>query len=85
MNPRNHKLFKYFPIQSTIDISIGSVPIPYYIWNGFGLFIGNVCDFDATKYLLKNEDILPVKTLDGKALYINFIPAKFMHSTPRKE
>jgi hypothetical protein len=68
MNPRNHKLFKHFPIQSTIDISIGSVPTPYHIYDGFGLFIGGVCDFDATEHLLENEDVLPVKTLDGKAL-----------------
>lgn len=68
MNSKDHKLFKHFPLQSSISISTGNVSIPYHIYDGFGLFIGGSCDLDATKHLLQNEDMLPVRTSDGKAL-----------------
>ena len=68
MNPKDHPLFKQFPIQSTVQISTGTAPTPYQIYDGFGLFIGGSADFAAVKHLLKNENIVPVQTSDGKAL-----------------
>ena len=68
MNSRNHNLFKQFPIQGEVNISIGKVPTPYHIYDGFELFIGGVGDLEAVKELLRGEDVVPVQTLEGKAI-----------------
>ncbi len=68
MNPKDHQLFKQFPIQSTVQISTGAAPSPYQVYDGFGLFIGGTADLAAVKQLLKDENVTPIQTSDGKAL-----------------
>ena len=63
-----HKLFKQFPLSGNAVISTGNVPTPYHIYNGFGLFIGGVCNLSEAKKLLATENLMPVQTTDGKAL-----------------
>lgn len=53
---------------NTVNISTGTAPTPYHIYDGFGLFIGGTCDFYSVKRLLENESIFPVQTMGGKAL-----------------
>jgi hypothetical protein len=68
MDPRNHQLFKNFPVQTKVNTSIGSVPTPYLIYDGYGVFIGGTADFSAVRQLLQGQDVFPLQTTDGKAL-----------------
>ena len=68
MNPREHQLFKTYPISGAAALSIGYVPTPYHIYDGYGLFIGGVADLGAVKSLLKYEAVNPITTTEGKAL-----------------
>lgn len=45
-------LLKQFPLSGSAVIPTGNVPTPYHIYNGFGLFIGGVCDLNEAKQLL---------------------------------
>jgi hypothetical protein len=68
MDPRNHQLFKNFPIQASLNTTIGSAPTPYHIYDGYGVFIGGAADLSAVRQLLKGQDVFPLPTTDGKAL-----------------
>ncbi len=68
MNPRDHQLFKQYPLNGTAAISTGEVPTPYHIYDGYGLFIGGVSDSAAVKHLLKDESLVPIQTSDGKTV-----------------
>ena len=68
MNPREHQLFKTYPLNGAAALSIGNVPTPYHIYTGYGLFIGGVADLGAVQNLLKHEAVNPLTTTEGKAL-----------------
>lgn len=76
MNSKDHKLFKHYPIQGTETISAGEVPVPYHIYDGYSFFIGGTADLEAVKDLLKDEDLIPIQTNDGKAVMAIWV-AKF--------
>lgn len=68
MNSKEHPLFQQFPLQNPVKISVGNVPTPYHVYDGYGLFIGGVGDLAAARQILKNEDMVPVATTEGKAV-----------------
>lgn len=68
MPSSDHPLFKHYPLTGTASISIGEVPLPYQIYNGYGLFIGGVGELEVAQCLLRNEALTPVQTADGKAI-----------------
>lgn len=68
MQPRNHPLFTQYPLNGTAMISVGEVPTPYHIYDGYGLFIGGVCDGEAAQQLLKDEALTPIQTSAGQAV-----------------
>jgi hypothetical protein len=63
---RNHPLFRKYPLSGKATISIGEVPTPYHIYDGFGGLIGGTADLCAVQELLKNEIVTPVDTGDGR-------------------
>ncbi len=68
MNPRDHQLFKRFPLAGTATLSTGEAPTPYHIYDGYGLFIGGTGEAVAVQQLLKAEALTPVQTTDGRAV-----------------
>jgi len=68
MNPHDHPLFKHYPLSGKATISTGQVPMPYHIYDGYGLFIGGMGDLAAVKRLLQTEAVMPVQTTDGQAV-----------------
>jgi hypothetical protein len=49
-------------------LSTGSVPTPYHIYDGYGIFIGGTASLPAVRELLHDERVIPVHTVDGQAL-----------------
>lgn len=68
MDPRDHHLFRTYPLNGTATISTGVVPTPYHIYDGYGLFIGGVSDREAVHHLLRDERVTPISTSDGKVV-----------------
>ena len=68
MNFKQHKLFQLYPLQGTETTSVGELPVPYHIYDGYSFFIGGTADFEAVKSLIKDEDLIPIQTTDGKAV-----------------
>lgn len=68
MNSKNHNFFQRYPLHGTETISVGEVLVPYHIYDGYSFFIGGTADLESVKDLLKNEDLLPIQTVDGKAI-----------------
>jgi hypothetical protein len=64
----NHPLFKKFPLNGSAMTSEGTVPTPYHIYDGNGVFIGGTANLSAVRELLRNEFVLPVETTDGDTL-----------------
>jgi hypothetical protein len=64
----DHPLFQHFPLESTALTSVGEVPTPYHIYDGYGVFIGGTADLTATTQLLAGEVMQPVQTIEGRAL-----------------
>jgi len=68
MNSKNKNPFQRYPLQGTETISVGEVPVPYHIYDGYSFFIGGTADLDAVKDLIKGEDLTPIQTIEGKAV-----------------
>jgi hypothetical protein len=68
MTTHDHPLFQQHPLNGHITLSTGEAPTPYHIYDGYGLFIGGVCDLVAAQQLLKPETVAPLQTIDGQAL-----------------
>lgn len=68
ISPRDHQLFKQYPLNGRVTLSTGEAPTPYHIYDGYGLFIGGVADLPAVQRLLAPESVVPVTTTDGHAL-----------------
>lgn len=67
-SPKNHRLFKQYPLEETVSLSIGVVPVPYHIYDGYGIFIGGTADFDSVRTLLRPEQVEPIQNEEGRAL-----------------
>jgi hypothetical protein len=67
-SPHDHPLFQRHPLSGRVTLSTGAAPMPYHIYDGYGLFIGGTCDLAAAQQLLKPEQVTPVQTTDGHAL-----------------
>ena len=65
---RSHALFSRFPLSDAAVISMGTVPTPYHVYDGYGLFIGGTAELDAVSELLRGERVSPVRTGNGRAL-----------------
>ncbi len=63
-----HPLFKQFPITGEREISVGSVPIPYQVYNGHGSLVVGTADLKAVTNLLQPEALTPIQTQKGKAI-----------------
>ncbi len=63
---RNHRLFRQYPLNGKATISIGEVPTPYHIYDGYGALIGGTADLSAVQQLLKKEVVVPVDNGDGR-------------------
>jgi hypothetical protein len=66
--PRQHDLFRRFPLTSLKRTSAGLLPVPYHIYDGHAMFLGGVADLEVARDLLASEDVMPVATADGHAL-----------------
>lgn len=67
-DPREHALFKRYPLLGTATLTTGTVPTPYHIYDGYGLFIGGTADLAAVQRLLQPETVLPRQTVEGQAV-----------------
>lgn len=67
-NPSDHELFRRYALSSEKQLSCGIVPIPYHIYDGYGLLIGGTANLAAVKNLLKGEQVTPVETTDHQAM-----------------
>jgi hypothetical protein len=68
MNSKNQNFFQRYPLQGTETISVGEVPVPYHIYDGYSFFIGGTADLGVVQDLLKHEDLVPIQTMEGKAV-----------------
>lgn len=68
MNPRNHSLFRRYPLSSQKQLSTGVVPIPYHVYAGMGLLIGGTASLAAVRDLLTSEQVSPIITTNNRAL-----------------
>lgn len=67
-NPREHALFQRYPLTGTATLTTGTVPTPYHIYAGYGLFIGGTADLAAVQRLLQPESVMPLQTVAGQAV-----------------
>lgn len=65
---REHALFQRYPLTGTATLTTGTVPTPYHIYDGYGLFIGGTAELAAVQRLLQPEIVLPLQTVDGRAV-----------------
>jgi hypothetical protein len=65
---RDHALFRRFPLDGQVQISVGTVPTPYHVYDGHGLVIGGTAELGAVRELLAPEQLHPVQTEAGRAL-----------------
>ena len=68
VNPREHQLFKRYPLTGTATLTTGAVPTPYYIYDGYGLFMGGTADLVAVQRMLQPETVIPLQTVAGRAV-----------------
>jgi hypothetical protein len=68
MYTHDHPLFRQYPLSGRVALSTGEAPSPYHIYDGCGVFIGGTADLGAARDLLRNEQVSPVQTSDGRAL-----------------
>ena len=62
-----HKLFQDFPLNGNTDLSTGTAPTPYLVYDGHGLLITGIADADAVSNATNNESVYPVLTTGGYA------------------
>lgn len=66
--PREHALFRQFPLAGEATLSTGRAPTPYHVYDGHGVFIGGTADLAAVRALLAPEQVAPVHSVAGRAL-----------------
>ena len=65
---QQHALFQRYPLTGECTISVGSVPVPYHVYDGWALLIGGTARLAAVQALLAGEAVTPVVTTAGRAL-----------------
>jgi hypothetical protein len=65
---QQHALFRQYPQTGECTISVGSVPIPYHVYDGWALLIGGTARREAVQALLAGEVVAPVLTTEDRAL-----------------
>ena len=65
---RNHDLFQKYPLTDEANISTGTVPTPYHIYDGQGTFIGGFANLTKITPLLQDEQLYPIQTISGHAV-----------------
>lgn len=68
MSPAEHPLFRRYPLDGHAQLSVGTVPTPYHVYDGHGLFFGGTADLAAVRALLEPEQVFAVPTDSGRAL-----------------
>ncbi len=63
-----HQIFKQFPITGERQISVGSVPIPYQVYDGHGTLLVGTANLTAVTRLLEGQNLLPISNQAGKGL-----------------
>lgn len=63
-----HALFQKFPLNGTTKLSTGDAPTPYHVYDGYGLFVGGSVEYAVASELLRHEELVPVRTTEGKAM-----------------
>ena len=66
--PREYALFQRYPLTGTAMLTTETVPTPYHIYDGYGLFIGGTAELAAVQRLLQPETVMPLQTVDGRAV-----------------
>lgn len=61
------------PLIGKIKLSTGTVSTPYRVSDGNCLLIGGTIDLEFVKERLKDQNIVPVETKDGKALMVIWV------------
>lgn len=64
----SHPLFEAYPLRGTTEISVGTVPLPYHVYDGYGTFIGGTASLSGVEELLAGEDVEPMTDEAGHAL-----------------
>jgi hypothetical protein len=65
---KDHPLFQQYPLDETATLSVGVVPVPYHIYDGYGVFIGGTADLERVRALLQPEHVEPIQNEEGRAL-----------------
>ena len=65
---RDHELFQQYPLSGEAQVSTGTVPTPYHIYDGQGTFIGGFADLTKITKLLQDEQLYPIRTTSGQAV-----------------
>lgn len=68
MSAKAHPLFDTYPLDGEREISVGSVPTPYHVYDGQGLLLGGTANPARIGALLQKEDVYPIQTREGRAL-----------------
>lgn len=63
-----HPLFDQYPLSGEVELTTGTVPTPYHIYDGHATFIGGTAELAGVSELLDGERVTPVETTDGHAL-----------------
>lgn len=63
-----HPLFQAYPLRGNTEISVGTVPLPYHIYDGYGTFIGGTAKLTEVEKLLAAEQLQPAQNEAGQAL-----------------
>ncbi|MGJ8537146.1 MAG: hypothetical protein ACSHW2_08325 [Parasphingopyxis sp.] len=82
----DHRIFNDHPATGTVQLSTGSAPTPYHVYDGEGLLIFGDVACDAMEQSIQGEGIHLVKTAPGRAA-AGFIMADFRQASmgPHRE
>lgn len=64
----DHPLFHRFPAHAERTITLGRVPAPYVVYDGYGLLIAGTINSSIAMGMVSNEDAEPVMTAEGRTL-----------------
>ena len=65
---QQHALFRQYPLTGECTISVGSVPIPYHVYDGWALLIGGTARLESVQALLAGEALAPLTTTGAMVL-----------------
>ena len=73
MNAEGHPLFAQAGPTGEVQLSSGSAPTPYMVFDGQGLLIVGHCEAAAIAESFAGQDVFPVLTTGGQAVLILFV------------